>query len=92
MEDALEAIRDAQITITKEIVDWLLHCLDSIKFLVSETSGGRPEKTELLDEIARHPPLSVRIAHRSHRLDCSTLVLKGRLALDHNVLAVGRPR
>ncbi|HDH06469.1 MAG TPA: hybrid sensor histidine kinase/response regulator [Nitrospirae bacterium] len=52
MEDILESVRDSQLTVTKEIADWLLNSLDSIKFLVAETVNGRPEKVELLDEIS----------------------------------------
>jgi chemosensory pili system protein ChpA (sensor histidine kinase/response regulator) len=51
MEDVLESVREGQVTITKEIVNWFLHALDSIKFLISETVHERPEKVELLDEL-----------------------------------------
>ncbi len=52
MEDVLEAARDSQLTINKDIVDWCLHSLDAIKFLISETVNERPEKEELLDEVS----------------------------------------
>ncbi len=51
MEDILESIRDMKLPVTKVIVDWFLHSLDSIKYLISETASGRPEKEELLDEV-----------------------------------------
>jgi chemosensory pili system protein ChpA (sensor histidine kinase/response regulator) len=52
MEDVLESVRDSQLTINKDIVDWCLHSLDAIKFLISETVNERPEKVELIDEVS----------------------------------------
>ncbi len=52
MEDALESVRETKVIVTKELVDWFLYALDSIKFLIEETTNGRPEKTELLSEIS----------------------------------------
>ena len=52
MEDALESVRETEIAVTKELVDWFLYALDSIKFLIEETTNGRPEKTESLNEIS----------------------------------------
>ena len=66
MEDVLESVRDKQFSITKETFDWLLHCLDSMKFLVSETVNERPEKTELLDEISNALPAAARDAINNH--------------------------
>ncbi len=51
MEDVLESVKDGQMTVTKEVVDWFLLCLDSIKYLIEEVANGRPEKHELADEV-----------------------------------------
>ncbi len=51
MEDLLEEIRDKKIKVTKGIIDWLLHSLDAIKFLISEVIRGNQEKDEIAKEI-----------------------------------------
>jgi len=51
MEDVLESLRDGQMSVTKEIVDWFLHSLDSIKHVLSAAADGRSENADLLDEI-----------------------------------------
>ncbi len=51
MEDLLEEIRDQKVKVTKDIIDWLLHSLDAIKFLIAEVVRGNPEKKEIEREI-----------------------------------------
>lgn len=51
LEDVLESIRDRRLQISRFVVDWLLHTLDAIKFLISEVVKGNPEKKEIAQEI-----------------------------------------
>ncbi|MEN8262458.1 MAG: hybrid sensor histidine kinase/response regulator [Nitrospirota bacterium] len=82
MEDVLESVRDQQFSITKETFDWLLHCLDSIKYLVSETVNKRPEKTELLDEISNALPATARDAINNHARNAKNIISEQAIDLD----------
>ena len=51
MEDVLEEIRDGKRSVSKDVIDWLLHTVDGIKHLISEVVAGREEKRTILHEI-----------------------------------------
>ncbi len=51
LEDVLESIRDGRFEVNRPLVDWLLHTLDSIKFLISEVVKGNPEKEDIAREV-----------------------------------------
>ncbi|GBE02705.1 chemotaxis protein CheA [bacterium BMS3Abin08] len=51
MEDVLEEIRDGKRSVSKDVIDWLLHTVDDIKHLISEVVAGREEKRTILHEI-----------------------------------------
>ncbi len=51
MEDVLEDIRDGKRSVSKDVIEWLLHAVDGIKHLISEVVAGREEKRTILHEI-----------------------------------------
>ena len=51
MEDVLEEIRDGKRSVSKDVINWLLHTVDGIKHLISEVVAGREEKRTILHEI-----------------------------------------
>src|SRR5208282_312748 len=46
----------------------------------------------LLNVVARNPPLAISVQRRSHRLHRRLLMLEAAVVLQHDILAIGRPR